>query len=227
MISAWIKLTKGCIVWPHADWAEQGSLCSLIVIKKARAGLSFYSSINGNGALSKFPAETITQGKAQDELTPLWFSRDITLVSMVNGQKLSLSSHKNRENTMSCYYHNCLGLSLLSNQSTELKILQKGEPSALSSHFLCGRPPARREVRLLLILPSAGRKEVQRRGGGETCKRRQETHCRPDALCVSGPHNHGNNIHLLTCTGTHPQCTCKHTHPIPGHYEAYVTVRRK
>lgn len=69
---------------------------------------------------------------------------------------------------MSCYYHNCSRLSLWSNQSTGLKILHKGEPSALSSHILCGRPPAWWEVRLLLILlRSAGRKEVQSRGGGD------------------------------------------------------------
>lgn len=75
---------------------------------------------------------------------------------------------KKTKHTVSSVYHCCLGLSLWSNKSTGLKILHKGEPSALSSHILRGRPPARREVRLLLILrSSAGRKEVQSKGGGD------------------------------------------------------------
>lgn len=62
----WTGLNNGhCAAW---SWS-----------KKAKAGWSYNSSINGNGPLSKFPAEIITQGEAQDEVIPLWFSKDIIL----------------------------------------------------------------------------------------------------------------------------------------------------
>lgn len=79
---------------------------------------------------------------------------------------MCLFIHKNRQRTAhgACCHHSCIGL--CSNQSTGLKILHKGEPSAPSSHILCGRPPARTEVGLLLILPrTAEGQEVQSWGG--------------------------------------------------------------
>lgn len=174
----WTGLNNGhCAAW---SWS-----------KKARAGWSFHFSINGNGALSKFPAEIITQGETQDEVTPLWLSRDVVLAYMVNGKMLyprtayQVLKTEKTQHILSCYHHNCLVLSLWTNQSTELKILHKGEPSALSSHILCRRPPAWREVRLLLILPrSAGGKEVQSWGGGGVQMKAGNTLQTGHILCV-------------------------------------------
>lgn len=65
MISARIRPTKGFIVWAEVDWAEQGSLCSLIVVKKKKAEQAqVFNSSSMKWCTSKFLAEIITQGAA-------------------------------------------------------------------------------------------------------------------------------------------------------------------
>lgn len=79
-----------------------------------------------------------------------------------------------------CHYHDWFGLSLRTNQSG-LKIV-----SAISHPLSAGeRPPALREVRLLLILlRSVGRKEVLSRGGGGHAKEgRKRTADQAQSLC--------------------------------------------
>lgn len=142
MISAWIKATKGFIVWAAVDRAEQGSLYSFIVVKKNKnkRHWRFHSPISGNSELSKFPAQIITQGEAQDELSPLGFSRDI-MCGVYGMETISLCvfSHKKKKKikkrlaTFNCSWPNL---------STGLKIHHKGQPSTMSSRILCERPPA-------------------------------------------------------------------------------------
>lgn len=140
-----------CKTWCGLDWTRVIVLCNNSQ-KKARSGWSFHFSINGNSALSKFSAEIITKDEAQwvnsimvkqRQCIGVWCLMDENYI-----QAKMINSYKQRENSttgclsVSCYYHNCLGLSFWSNQSTGLKILHKGESSALSSHILSRRPPA-------------------------------------------------------------------------------------
>lgn len=117
---------------------------------------------------------------------------------------------------MSCYNHNCLGLSLWSYQSTGLKITSQKE-----SHQLCHLISSVEDHQhgrwsgYCLFYRGVREGRKCRAEEGETCKPRQETHCRPGTFFASGPHSHGNNIHLLTCTGTHPRHTRKHNTSLP------------
>lgn len=211
MISASIRTTKGSIVRPVKDRVEKRSLCSLIMVKKKKTGLTFlllYQWKKHSKQIPSWDNYVVWDTRSGNSIIPSLSNKSYLFQGFSEDKDVFIAQTKARSR---CYHHNCLGLS--SNHSTALKILHKGEPSAPSSHILCGRPPAWSEVRLLLILPrTAEGKEVQSSGGeyvGRKHTLEREHSLRPLHTTAETTHacSRAGTTHTLTHT-SRPRLRC-------------------
>lgn len=113
---------------------------------------------------------------------------------------------------VSRYYQNCLGLSLWSNKSTGLKILDKGQPSTLPCHILCGRPPAwRGQVTACLTGESWKEGNAEQRRGRRANEGRKHTEDPVHSLCP-----------LHTTTETTYICSHAREHILTAHVNIHI-----
>lgn len=110
-----------------------------------------------------------------------------------------------------CCPHNCLALS--SHPSAALKILHKGGPPAPTSSV--GGPPARSEVRLLLILPRTAEGKEVPSSGGEYVGRKH------------APEREHSLRPLHTTAETTQTHTLAHTHRNEAHVKPLVPSRAR
>lgn len=150
------------------DWAEQGWLCRL----------KFSFLHQWKWSTKQIPSWDNYSGWGTRWVNSIMVKQrqcigSVCLMDENYIQAKIIKSYKQRENsttgcqTVSCYYHNCLGLSVWSNQSTGLKILHKGEPALSFLHPLWETTSIVRSGYCLFYWEVTGRKEVQSRGGGD------------------------------------------------------------